>query len=99
LAFIYITPLLNAVSELAIDPASLLIDFVRFCPPADSQEVKMRRPVPSVLFLAVMTATTRTVQMYLPPRMEYENSTIAAAVAFKHLSGFLKGSVVSFLCV
>jgi len=71
LAFIDSLSSLDSIAKLAIDPASESIEFVGFYPPANSQVVKMGRPYPGVFFLAIVTATTRTVQMNLSPRVQY----------------------------
>jgi len=69
LAFIDSLSSLDSIAKLAIGPASESIEFVGFYPPADSQVMEVGRPDPGMRFLAVVTATLATIQMYLSPWM------------------------------
>ena len=97
LGFFNIASFSRTVSKFCIRPASESVEFVSLNPPANAYEVKMRRPGPSVFFPAFMTATMRTVQMYLSPRVQYEYSTVSAAVFLQEFPGLLIGSVQAFL--
>jgi hypothetical protein len=80
LAFFYVASLPHAIAKLAIGPASESIKFVGTNPPTDSDVVKVGRPDPGMFFLAVVASALTAIQMNLSPRMEYENSTVSAAV-------------------
>ncbi len=86
-----------AVSEFCIRPASEAIEFVGFYPPADSDVVEVGRPDPGVFFLAVVPSALTAIQMYLSPRVQNEDSTIATAVFFEQLSGLLESPIQAFL--
>lgn len=81
-SLVSVSSFLDAVTEFRIRPASEPIEFVSLNPPANPDVVKMGRPDPGVFFPAIVTTALATIQMYLPPGMEYQYATVSAAVAF-----------------
>ena len=93
LAFIGVGASLDAVAELCIGPASRRVELIRLDPPAEADKVEVRRPGPGMFFRAVMAAALAAVQVDLPPRVEYEYSTVAAAVFLEQRPGLLVSSI------
>lgn len=93
LALVSIGPSLDAVAELCIGPASRRVELIRLDPPAETDKVEVRRPGPGMFFRAAVAAALAAVQVDLPPWVEYEYSTVAAAVFLEQLTGLLVGSI------
>ncbi|KAF5030264.1 hypothetical protein DSECCO2_639930 [anaerobic digester metagenome] len=96
LALVSVASLLDAVAELCIGPASRRVELIRLDPPAEADKVEVRRPGPGMFFRAVMAAALAAVQVDLPPRVEYEYSTVAAAVFLEQRPGMGVGPVKPF---
>lgn len=96
LALVSVASLLYAVAELCIGPASRRVELIRLDPPAEADKVEVRRPGPGMFFRAAVAAALAAVQVYLSPWVEYEYSTVAAAVFLEQLTSVLIGSINAF---